>query len=157
MNGLDIALAGILLVSTLFSLTKGFVKELISLIGWASAAILALAFGAPLTEVINQYVPNETLAMVLAMAAIFFGVLILTSIIAMIVGKMMLVSGLTPLDRVLGMVFGFVRGLVFMVIVVYGLLWTQIVDTQLWRESVLVPDVLDVAFWMRDLIRELNS
>lgn len=125
MNIVDIAVIGVVFLSAIVALVRGFVREVLSLFGWL-VAIGGGVWGYPmLTPYITPYISNELIANVAAGGAIFFVLLVVTSLLTMAISRLVRESTLNPIDRSLGFAFGILRGLVVMSAVYLGvmLLW----------------------------------
>lgn len=120
----DGVLIGLMLVSGLLAMIRGFSREVLSVASWAVAALAALYFYKQLSPFAYNYTssisPNETLADIAAAGAIFLVVLIVVSLITMKIADFIVDSKIGALDRTLGFVFGAVRGAL---LVVVGLLF----------------------------------
>ncbi len=109
-NGLDLAVGIILLVSALLAFMRGFVQETLSIAAWVGAsfgAIYGLKYVQPTARGI---IPLDWAADLAAMMVLFLAILLVLSIIINLIARTVQRSGLNPLDRSLGFVFGLVRG-----------------------------------------------
>ncbi len=112
MNALDFAVIGIVLVSGVFALMRGFVHEVLSVTAWVGAAFAAL-YGLPHARPLAQrYIEQAWLTDAVAAGAIFLVTLVLLSLVTHAIAKRVRDSALNSLDRSLGFVFGAVRGAV---------------------------------------------
>ncbi|MDX7952811.1 CvpA family protein [Lichenihabitans sp. Uapishka_5] len=107
---LDLALIAIVLISALLSMVRGFTREILAIASWAAAFVAAYAFYPQLMPYLGEYIHKTELAIAASVAIIFFGVLILVSIVTVRISDAILDSKVGPLDRTLGFVFGAVRG-----------------------------------------------
>ena len=120
-NLFDIILLFGIIISFLIGYSRGFIKETLSIINWLLAAWISFEFYHNLKIFIVKYFSSPILT-----DAISFGVLFLLSIISLtiisnFISKNIKKSLLAPLDRVLGMIFGFIRaGLLIIVIIIAG-------------------------------------
>lgn len=148
----DWLIIGIVAVSALISLTRGFVKEALSLVTWVVAGLVAWAFGGALAELLVGYIETPSIRVITACAILFVLTLILGGLVNYLIGQLVLVTGLGGTDRFLGMVFGAARG-VLLVVVAVGLLSLAPVEGDIWwRESKLIPHFLLVADWSKGFI-----
>src|SRR5688572_10693401 len=111
---LDIILGGIMLLSALLALTRGFTREVLSLVSWglAAAAGLFAAFNQELVAFALDYVQSDVIARIAVGGGVFLIVLIILSIISVRVADWVLDSAAGPFDRTFGLIYGLVRGLV---------------------------------------------
>lgn len=133
MAGLDFAVIVILLVSLLLGLWRGLVYEVLSLLGWPLAFVLSKLFAgnvAPLMPVVQ-----EPARVAVAYAVVFIAALVVWGVLAWLVSKLVKAAGLGWLDRVLGGLFGVLRG----GLVVLALVWlaglTDIPKQPFWRNA----------------------
>ena len=114
MSWLDWALLAVLLVSALVGLWRGLVYEVLSVAGWVLAFVLAQAWAEP----VGALLPMEGAAAALRLAAgfvvVFIAVAFAAGLLSWLIKKMVESVGLRPVDRVLGGVFGVVRGMVIL-------------------------------------------
>lgn len=110
LNGLDVAVAALLLVSAGFAYFRGFVHEVLSITGWIGA-VAAAVYGFPIAQPFARgMIESKLLADVTAGAALFLAALVVLSLIARAVSRRVKDSALGALDRALGFLFGLLRG-----------------------------------------------
>ena len=122
---LDLVLGGIMLLSGLLALTRGFTREVLSLISWglAAAAGLFAAFNEELVALALDYVQSDVIARIAVGGAVFLVVLIVLSIISVRVADWVLESAAGPFDRTFGLVYGLARGLLLVVVAYLFYVW----------------------------------
>jgi len=149
---LDYAIVTVLVISSLLSLMRGFVREAISLVVWVFAGGLALTFSPRLSLQLMDYITVESLRTAAAFVMIFVAVVILGSIVGYLLGTILKQSGLSGTDRIAGLIFGFLRGL--LIIAVFVMLGgiTTLHKAPWWLESKLVPFIEPTAVWLRDFL-----
>lgn len=114
----DIVVIGVILVSGLLALFQGFVKEVLSIASWVGALVVTIFGYAATLPVIKGLIDWPGATVPITIGVLFIGSLILFSIAAHFVSKLVHSIGIGPLDRTLGFVFGLVRG-VLIVMVLY--------------------------------------
>jgi membrane protein required for colicin V production len=107
----DIAVVGILILSTILAVTRGFVRETLSIFAWAAAAFVALYFGHYVVPLLAPHM-SPMLAQILGYTAVFLLVLMPLLFIGSRFSRRVHESAIGGLDRVLGALFGIARGLV---------------------------------------------
>lgn len=107
---LDLALIAIVLISALLSMVRGFTREVLAIASWAAAFVAAYIFYPQLLPYLGEYIHKTELAIAASVAIIFFGVLIVVSIVTVRISDAILDSKVGPLDRTLGFFFGALRG-----------------------------------------------
>lgn len=120
----DGLLIGLMLVSGVLAMIRGFSREMLSIGSWAAAAVAAFFFYPQLTPYVAPYTAqitaSQTVADIAAAAVIFAVTLLIVSLITMKIADFIVDSRVGALDRTLGFVFGAVRGAL---LVVVGLLF----------------------------------
>jgi membrane protein required for colicin V production len=114
LNGLDYAMLVIVGLSVLTGLFRGFVKELIALCVWVVAIWLAMTYSGSLDGVLSSYIHDKTARYVVAFVLILLTSVIVGGLFNALLSFILRRTGLSGIDRLLGMLFGFFRG-VFMV------------------------------------------
>jgi membrane protein required for colicin V production len=122
---LDFILGGIMLLSALLALTRGFTREVLSLVSWglAAAAGLYAAFNAELVAFALDYVQSDIIARIAVGGAVFLVVLIILSIVSVRVADWVLDSAAGPFDRTFGLIYGLGRGLLLVAIAYLFYVW----------------------------------
>jgi len=113
---LDLAVLGIVLVSALLSMMRGFTREVLAIASWAAAAAAAFYFYPVVVPYLTPYIHKEIIAQALAAALVFFATLIVVSLVTVRLSDAILDSRIGPLDRTLGFVFGVARGFLLAVV-----------------------------------------
>ncbi|QJD58104.1 CvpA family protein [Pseudomonas sp. gcc21] len=148
----DWVIIGTIVVSALISLSRGFVKEALSLLTWVIAGLVAWMFGGAFADLLTGYIETPSLRVIVACGILFVLTLILGGLLNYLIGQLVVATGLSGTDRFLGMVFGAARG-VLLVVVAAGLLSLAPVEADdWWRQSQLIPHFLLVADWSKDFI-----
>ena len=109
-NWVDITLLIIIGLSIITGLIRGFVKELIALCVWATAIWLAVSYSYTLTPWLQPYIKDKNAQTVVGCVLILLATLIAGGLFSALIGFILHRTGLSGTDRVLGMGFGFVRG-----------------------------------------------
>ena len=121
MNPLDLAVIGIVALSAIFAFARGFVREALSIIAWVGAAAITLYGFNWVYAQIEPRIHDRLLSQVAAGFGLFVISLILLTILTGLVLRTVRASGLSPIDRTLGFIFGLARG-AFLVCLAYLLL-----------------------------------
>lgn len=156
-TGVDWAIIAIVAVSSLISLTRGFVKEALSLVTWIIAGVIAWMFGGALSQHLVGYVATPSLQVIAACAILFVTSLLVGALVNFLIGELVRVTGLSGTDRVLGMVFGAARGGLLVVVLVGLLSLAPVQQDAWWQQSALLPHFLMVADWSKNLILGFSS
>lgn len=131
----DWIFCGVLLLSFLLGVWRGLVHELLSLVSWIAAFILAQWLAPSVADNLPLTGASEMMRYAAGFVLVFVGVVFAVSLAARLV-KMMLESvGLRPVDRALGAVFGLLRGVVLLLSATVVIQMTPFKSSQDWRES----------------------
>ncbi len=149
MTVIDWGILGILAVSALISLQRGFLKEAISLATWVIAFIVARLFSGQLATLLAQVIDTHSLRWLAAFAILFAGTVVIGAMINHLFSHFVTATGLTGTDRIFGMFFGLVRGMILLVALVYGLQFTAAVQDPWWQNSQFIPYLTTLADWVR--------
>lgn len=156
MTGFDFTVIAILLVSLLLGLWRGLVYEALSLAGWPIAFVLSRLFAGSVAPMMPG--SQETMRMALAYVVVFVAVLIVWSVLAWLLSKLVKAVGLGWLDRSLGAVFGILRGVLVIIVVVWLAGLTSIPEQPFWRSAKTSRAAEDVALlakaWLPDGIAQ---
>lgn len=127
---LDIVVIAVILISSVVAFLRGFVREVLTILGFVGAVLASLTIGPKFLPGIEGWlvsdipqddlegaklwgvIPFDIAAAVLAYAGIFVVTLIVLSVISHFIAKSVHAIGLGPIDRSLGVVFGVLRGCV---------------------------------------------
>ena len=151
----DAVLVVIIMVSAVFGVMRGFVKEVVALIVWSMAGVLSLAFGVSLGALMAENMDGRAQA-ALGIGTVFITVLIAGAIVQRLLRGLVQSTGLGGTDRTLGLVFGGVRGVA---VAVLGLVFLRSfsANSAWWTASqltgpllMLEDDVLAVATAIKD-------
>ncbi|CAN5180122.1 CvpA family protein [soil metagenome] len=137
----DCLIVLILLLSLVIAAVRGLVREIIALVGWLVAIVVAWLYG----PLLAHYMPVDWTAaarLLSGYCTAFFGTLILAAVMGYAAGKLVKAAGLGGVDRLLGAVFGLVRGLVVVVVMVALVSLTPWMRTPSWQQSQFVPYAL---------------
>ena len=113
---LDIFLIVVMLVSGLLAMVRGFMREVLSIAAWATAAVVTLLTFSRLLPLAKQYFNNDVVASAVTIGGVFLATLIIASIFTVRLSDLVLDSRIGALDRTLGFLFGLGRGLIIVVV-----------------------------------------
>jgi len=111
LNFVDYILIAIVGLSMVLSLWRGFVREIISLIGLVAAFLIASRLSGQTGEMLGEWITNPTAADIAGFALVFVGVMIVVALIGAIIRRLVDMAALTATDRTLGIFFGAARGM----------------------------------------------
>ena len=135
LSAVDWILLAVLGLSFLLGLWRGIVQEVLSLVGWVAAFYVSQMY-APMAA---AWLPMEGSSQMLRYAAgfvvVFVAVLVATALVSWVVKKLISAVGLGPLDRLLGSLFGLMRGVVILLAVTVLVGMTPMRDTEAWKQA----------------------
>lgn len=134
-NGWDAAGLAVVVLSTLVGLLRGFVLEVLSLLGWFVAVVVAIVFAPDVATWLPVGEPGSRTRDIAALVALFLVVLVVWGILARLLSRLIGKTPLRPLDRLLGMAFGFARAALVLLALAAVLVATPIVRSDGWRQS----------------------
>lgn len=111
LTALDMIVLVLVVGGAIFGVMRGFVSEAIAFGTWVVAVIALKFFYTPVEGFVAPFVGSDMAGSVLAFALVFGTVLIGGKIAAMSLGSSVRYSGLSGLDRILGLGFGALKGL----------------------------------------------
>ena len=120
---LDIILIGVMLVSALLAMIRGFMREILSITAWVIAAGATLYGYSKLLPFAKSYFNNDIVAAGVVVGGVFLGTLLIVTIITVRFSDMVLDSRVGALDRTLGFLFGLGRGLIIVVVAFLFFAW----------------------------------
>lgn len=135
----DYVVLFVLITSIIVSTLRGLVKEMLSLLGWIVAFVVANAWSAELAAMLPEVIPGEIVRLIVAFIALFIGVRILMGLLSMAVSALVEAGGMSLADRGLGGLFGLGRGLVIVLAGVILCGMTSIPQQPFWREAMFSP------------------
>ncbi len=152
MSWLDLVILGIVVLSALISLIRGFVKESISLVTWIVAGVLALRYFSPMAELLQPFVDAPMIRDVAGFVIIFISTLVVGAIVNFIMSQLVSRTGLSGTDKALGVVFGGARGVLIVTMVVLLASLTPMPEASWWQDSASVGFFQQLAEWLKGII-----
>ncbi|MED5524120.1 CvpA family protein [Gallaecimonas pentaromativorans] len=157
MNWVDIAILVIIGLSVLISLVRGFVREAMSLVVWVAAFFVASAFYSKLAVLFTS-LDDPLIRNAVAIVLLFVVTLLLGSLLTYIIGQLVDKTGLTGFDRLLGMIFGALRGVLVVAALLFAVdSFTTLSDSTWWKSSKLIPEFGVVVQWFFEYLQASSS
>lgn len=151
----DWLILGVLGISTLISIRRGFVREALSLVTWIVAVVVARLFAAQFAILLENHIELDSFRLVVSYFVLFVGTLAVGGMVNHLVGEFVKLTGLSGTDRFLGMFFGLARGAIIVLVAVAGLNYLELAtEDQWWVESRLIPEIVQVVERLGPLLLE---
>ncbi len=138
MNQVDTAILIVIAISSVFGLWRGFVKEMLSLVSWIAALVVARLYSEPVAGLLENVIQSSSIRYVTAFSILFIIVMLLGTLINHFLNKVLAITGLKLLDRLLGALFGVTRGIVIVLVILF-ILRVFVSETEWWQQSTLIP------------------
>jgi membrane protein required for colicin V production len=148
----DYLILGIVLISAVIGLFRGFFREIISLVAWIAAFFVAIYLTDPASSLLEGSIATPSLRKAVAGTGLFVLVLLLGGVVNFLVGKLVSGSGLAGTDRAVGGVFGVVRGAALVIILMLLAALTPMTQDPWWGESRFIPHLEPYAIWVKNLL-----
>jgi membrane protein required for colicin V production len=143
-TGFDFVLLAILAISAILGLVRGLLKEVLSLVAYASAFIVAIWWGPTASDWISAWVSQSFLRMALSYFGVFIVVLLSIGLVNMTLSILISKTGLTPADHGLGALFGLVRGVLLILLLVTVAGFTALPNETWWKQAMFSKQVVGV-------------
>ncbi|RKP47437.1 CvpA family protein [Trinickia fusca] len=140
LTAFDYAVMAVIGLSALRGAWRGLLSEVFALIGWVVAFFVACRYVGLLVPYIPANWPGGALTQwLLAFALIVIGVVLVAGVANALLARLVAVSGLGGVDRSLGLMFGLVRGVVLVLVLVALAGLTELPKQEFWRNALLRP------------------
>lgn len=154
---IDYVVISIVGFSALVSLIRGFVREALSLVTWGCAFFVASHFYGSLAVYFSGF-EDEMVRKGIAIATLFVATLIVGAVVNYVIGTLVQRTGLSGTDRVLGICFGALRGVLIVSAMLFFLdTFTDMSHSDAWKQSQLVPQFSYIIRWFFDYLQSTSS
>lgn len=155
-NQVDIVILIITVLSSMFGLWRGLLKEVLSLLTWIAALLVSRVYSEPLAGLMTGMIENDGIRYVTAFAMLFVTVMMFGTFLNFLISKLLNVTGLKLADRLLGAVFGVARGVIIVLVILF-ITSMFVSETELWQQSQLIPYGMDLIEKSQVFIGDMNS
>jgi membrane protein required for colicin V production len=150
MNAVDVIIIAVLLLSVLVGLWRGLISEVLALVTWIAAFWVAWKFGAGVSAHFDRMIQTPVVRLVVGYGLCFIAVLIVGALVRFGIQALVDSTGLGGTDRLLGMIFGFARGLLLVTLIVFLVGLTSFAREPMWQQSTLLPQFKGLAAWLEE-------
>jgi membrane protein required for colicin V production len=154
LTGVDILILVVLLGSTVIGALRGFVREAVSVVFWILAVWGAWQFGPVVEPHLGGLLADPSIAPWVGRLVILVLILLMGWVAGMMLSYFTRSIGLGTLDRVIGVLFGVVRGMVLVGLMIIGGELLHMNQEDWWNRSKLVPYGETVGDWLRAMVGE---
>ena len=152
MNWADYAIISVIGLSLLISFVRGFVREALSLVTWIAAVWIAWHFYVDLANLLTNVIQTPSFRLIASFAILFIATLFVGAFVNYLLAQLIDNTGLGGTDRMLGIIFGAVRGLLVVTIIIMLARLTPLPKDDWWKNSLLIPRFESLELWMRDIL-----
>lgn len=157
-NWLDVAILLVVVLSTALSLKRGFFNESFSLVIWLFAIFCSYIFSDALSVYLHEFSDSPSIRKLIAMGILFVAALIAGGLVRLLVSQLITFTGLSATDRVLGMVFGALRGLLIVIVIFLFTKKVLPVEQEAWyKASKLAPQITRLEGWTVEKASQLKD
>ena len=146
---IDIIIAVALTASIIIGFVRGFVKEFISIAALVIAIWAALYFGPAVGEISQSWLSSVELQTWFGRILVFAIFLSIGGLLGWGISKLIRLSVLSGLDRFMGSLFGMLRGVLLVALVMIGGQFSGFDNDDWWKQSRLLPYFAEVADWIK--------
>ena len=146
---IDIIIAVALVVSVIIGFVRGFVKEAISIATLVIAIWAALYFGPAVGGISESWLSSQELQVWFGRILLFVVILAVGGLLGWGISKLVRLSVLSGLDRLLGSLFGVIRGVLLVALLVIAGQFAGFDNDEWWQQSKLRPHFEVVADWIK--------
>jgi len=138
MTQVDTLILSVIAISSAFGVWRGFIKEILSLLSWIAALLVSRVYSESLAGMLGGLIDNPSVRYATAFSILFVIIIMLGTALNHFMSKLLVVTGLKTLDRLLGAVFGVARGTVIVLVVLF-ILNVFVSGSEWWQQSILIP------------------
>lgn len=138
MTQVDNLILAVIAISSAFGVRRGFIKEIMSLLSWIAALLVSRVYSGSLASILENLIDNPSVRYVIAFSVLFVVIIMLGTLLNHFMSKLLVVTGLKTIDRLLGAVFGVARGTVIVLVFLF-VLNVFVSESEWWQQSTLIP------------------
>jgi len=154
-NLLDIILFIGIFVSLIIGYTRGFIKEILSIINWLLAAWIAFNYYSDLKTITINFIKSNIIADAIAFGILFLLSIITLTILSNFISKNIKNSLLAPLDRIIGMIFGIIRAILLIIVLFIAgnqTIWINNTLPKLIYNAYSYPTIISATNYLKNIL-----
>ena len=144
----------LLLASMVLGALRGLFYEVLSVLSWIAAFMLAQLLAADVAQILPMGGVGEPIRFAAAFVIIFVVAAFAGGLLARMIQKLTAKAGLQSTDRALGALFGVLRGVILLLVLTAAVGLSQFKNNAWWKESTGVGIALAVLQTWKPLIPE---
>lgn len=157
MSTADIVVLCLIALPAIVGVFYGFLNIVFSLLSWAISLGLSVKLVPYFAPLLENYVEQDVVRMVLAFIALFILSLLIMSGISFLIAKLLGKTGLTAVDRILGLFFGMALGVLIVWVIVFLAGFTAFPQESWWEDSKLAEPFERISIWGSQYLPESVS
>lgn len=147
---IDYIIIGLLCITLLTGMLKGFGLQIFSLLAWVLALLVSLNFSRDFSFFLQHTIIDPAARIAASFAALCLITRFVGSLIGVLLSRLLKKPALSIIDRLAGMVFGIAHGAIFVTIIIMLCGLSVLPKSPWWKDSKLIPPFQSIAMWLRD-------
>lgn len=157
LTGFDYVVLTLIGFSVLIGVLRGFLREVLALAGWVAAFVVARLYTAQVVPLLPLQIPSEGMRYLVGFSLLFLITLLVSTLLAIALSQLVKQIGLGWLDRILGMLFGLLRGMLIVLVLVMLAGMTSLPKDERWQSAMLSAPLEAVVVWIMPWMPESLS
>lgn len=153
-NWADYAIIVIIILSVGISFIRGFVREILSILGWIIVFWVSIVYFDSFANLLTPFIKSQTSRQVISFVFLFISILVIVLLLNYLISKMLLTRRFDGTDRILGVFFGLIRGILLISVLLLLASLTNVTQSQWWNDSVTIPKFDPIVEWLKSLLPE---
>ena len=153
-NWADYIIIAIIVLSVGISFVRGFIREILSILGWVIVFWVSIVYFDNVANLFTPFIQNQTARQITSFILLFVSTLAVILLINYFISKTLLRSGFDSTDRILGIFFGLIRGILLVSVLLLLASLTNVTQYQWWNDSAIIPKFRPIVEWFKSLLPE---
>lgn len=150
MNWIDAGILSIIGLSIIIGIFRGFIREALSLVNWGLAIGGGVYFHDYASQYLVKYIASDAIRSIAAFGSVFLVILRVCSLLSHFISILVRKSGLGGTDRMLGVIFGFVRGVLVCSILLLVVSFSSVKNDPVWQQAAFTPYFQPIMSWLSE-------